>query len=89
MMLAIADLGGRAAGGGFLFIGPMLFMLLAGLVVFMLVRRSRRYGPWMAQPSAGITVLEERYANGEIDREEYLAKRQDLAPQSKKPNKKK
>ena len=89
MMLAIADLGGRAAGGGLRFIGPLLFFLLAGLVIYMVIRRSRRYEPWMAQPSAGITVLEERYANGEIDREEYLAKRQDLAPQSKKPDKKK
>lgn len=89
MMLAIADLGGRAAGGGHLFMGPLLFLLLAGLVIYMLVRSQRRYGPGMAQPSAGITVLEERYANGEIDREEYLAKRQDLAPQSKKPDKKK
>ena len=43
----------------------------------------------MAQPSAGLAVLEERYARGEIDREEYLAKREDLASRSRKQDKKK
>jgi putative membrane protein len=89
MMLTLTHIGGRAAGGGLFFLGPLFFLLLAGLVLFMVFRRTRRQMPWMVQPSSGLTVLEERYANGEIDREEYLAKREDLAPQSKKPDKKK
>ncbi len=88
MMLTVAHLGGRAADG-FFFLGPLFFLLLAGLVIFMVVRRTRRDGPWMVQPSTGLAVLVERYAKGEIDREEYLAKREDLAPRSKKPGKKK
>ncbi len=88
MMLTLAHVGGRAFGGGLFFLGPLFFLLLVGLVMLMVVRRTRRHGPWMAQPSAGLTVLEERYASGDIDREEYLAKREDLAPRSKKPDKK-
>ena len=89
MMLTVAHVGGRVAGGGLFFIGPLLFLLLAGLLIYMLVRRPKRYGSWMAQPTAGLTVLEERYASGEIEREEYLAKREDLASWSKKPDKRK
>ena len=89
MLLTVAHVGGRAFGGGLFLLGPLLFLLLVGLLIFMLVRRTGRYGPWMAQPSAGLTVLEERYASGEIDREEYLAKREDLASWSRKRDKKK
>ena len=89
MMLTLAHIGGRAADGGLFFLGPLFFLLLAGLVTLWVVRRTRRHGPWMAQPSGGLTVLEERYANGEIDREEYLAKRADLDPRSNKSDKKK
>ena len=35
-------------------------------------------GPLGAQQSSALAVLEERYARGEIDREDYLARRQDL-----------
>lgn len=30
-------------------------------------------------PSAGVDVLEQRYARGEINRDEYLQKKQDIA----------
>ena len=89
MMLNLAHIGGRVAGGGLFFIWPLLFLLLAGLVIFMFVGRTRRQGSWMPQASPGLTVLEERYASGDIEREEYLAKREDLASWSKKPDKKK
>jgi putative membrane protein len=90
MMLAVAHIGGRvASGGGFFFIWPLLFLLLVGLVVLIFVGRSRRQGSWMPQARPGLTVLEERYASGDIEREEYLAKREDLASWSKKPDKKK
>ena len=89
MLLSIAHVGGRVFGGGPFLIGPLLFLLLVGLLIFLFVRRTDRHGPWMAQPSAGLVVLEERYASGEIDRDEYLAKREDLAPSSRKRDKKK
>ena len=89
MMLTLAHIGGRVTGGGLFFIGPLLFLLLAGLVLFMFARRAQRQGSWMSQASPGLTVLEERYAGGDIEREEYLAKREDLASWSKKRDGKK
>lgn len=89
MLLTVAHVGGRAAGGAQFLIGPLLFLVLAGFLIFMFVRVSRRHGPWMAPASRGLTVLEERYAGGEIDRDEYLAKREDLAAWSRKRDKKK
>lgn len=85
MMLTLAHAGGRAAG---FFIGPLLFLLFAGLLVYMVVRLSRRHGSWMPSAGAGLAVLEERYAKGEIDRDEYLAKREDLLPPGRRPDKK-
>ena len=77
MLLALAHLGGR---GGFFFLGPTLFLVLFGLLLFWIIRRARRDGGWMASPTPGLGVLEERYARGEIDRDEFLAKRADLDP---------
>ena len=80
MLVALAHLGGR---GGFPFLGPIFMLVLFalfGLLLFWLARRARRDGAWMAPASPGLGVLEERYARGEIDRDEYLAKRTDLDP---------
>ena len=89
MMLHVAHAGGRVAGGGFFFIGLLLFVLLAGLLILMLARRGRHPGLAMPEARPGLAVLEERYARGEIDREEYLSKREDLASwRRKKPDKK-
>ena len=87
-MLTVAHVGGRAFGGGLFFLGPLLFLLLVGLLVFMILRRTRHQGSWLPQARPGLTVLEERYASGDIESEEYLAKREDLAPRSKKSDKK-
>ena len=81
MLIALAHLGGR---GGFFFLDPIFFFLLFGLLLFWLARKARRDGAWMAIPSPGLGVLEERYARGEIDRDEYLAKRADLVPRRDK-----
>jgi uncharacterized membrane protein len=37
----------------------------------------------MSLLSAGLAILEERYARGEIPREEYLQKRQDILGQGR------
>jgi len=89
-MLTLADTGGRAAGAGFR-IGPLLLLLLGGLLILMLTRRARRSGrgPWEHQMNPGLKVLDERYASGEIEREDYLAKREDLTSRPQKRDKKK
>ena len=86
MMLTLAHVGGRAAG---FFFGPLLFLLFVGLLTYLIVRLARRQGPWMPSAGAGLAVLEERYAKGEIDRDEYLAKREDLTPLGRRADKKK
>lgn len=62
-------------------IGMMLFMLVFwGLVVTAIVLGIR----WLLQqgrssrPDAALDILRERYARGEIDREEFLARKRDL-----------
>jgi putative membrane protein len=73
---------------GFWFFSPFhgLFSLLVIILIFSLIFGRRRYywyGPpwWYRHPadrSDARSILEERYAKGEIQREEYLQKRQDL-----------
>jgi putative membrane protein len=72
----MSDMGWFASGFGWL-----LMLLLWGLVILGLVALVR----WLAQSGSGKTqektaldILKERYARGEIDREEYEQKRTDL-----------
>ena len=90
-MLTLAHAGGRAAGSGFFKIAPLLFLLLGGLLIFMFARRRRLSGagPWGHHMNPGLKVLDERYASGEIERDDYLAKKEDLTPQPYKRDKKK
>lgn len=80
-------------GGGFGWVG-LLFMLLFWVVIIVgvvfLVRglwgqnqgrdRDYRGAPERQEPrrSTALEVLEERYARGEINREEFLERRKDL-----------
>ena len=83
-MLTMALARGGEAGAHFL--GPIIFLGIIGLFLFLMARRWRRhgyahagssgYGQWK---SPGMRILEERYANGEIDRDEYFARKADLA----------
>lgn len=67
------------------FFFPILFIFLAPLFFFMLMgaffgrRRGYGYcGPGDWGGSSALDTLEARYANGEIDRAEYLARKADL-----------
>jgi putative membrane protein len=67
-------------GGGFgMFIWPIILIAIVALVVW-LVRSTAPAGTLtiLARRPAGLDVLEERYARGEIDRDEYLQKKKDI-----------
>jgi putative membrane protein len=62
--------------GGWMFIGPAIII---GLIVWAVVAVSRREGP----PAAGekrtpLDIAKERYARGEITRDEFERLRKDL-----------
>ena len=56
-----------------------LFWLALVVLVVVLISRSPRHagGPFW-RSSAALDILEQRYARGEIQREEYLQKKKDL-----------
>jgi putative membrane protein len=66
----------------FHFIIPLLFLALIITVVVLIVRYASGWGgrpQSLERRSPGIDALDERYARGEINRDEYLAKKRDLA----------
>lgn len=66
----------RGSGSGWFFWMPLAGVVLAGLaawLVYVLVRPKRR-----DPDSRAREILEERYARGEIDRDEFLARRGEL-----------
>jgi len=54
----------------------ILIAIIVGVVWFM--RKDGPQGVQFRRRSAGLDVLEERYARGEIDRDEYLEKKRDI-----------
>lgn len=62
--------GERGAGGGPRILIPLLFLLLAGLVIAKVVRR-RKYGMHQAGHGSALRTLQDRFARGEIDQLEY------------------
>jgi len=60
--------------------GPLLTIGLVILLIVLIVPFVRSLGGGGApRASSARDVLDERYARGEIDREEYLRRRQDIA----------
>ena len=79
--------GWNDAGGWMMGIGMIAVVALIAVGVYLLVRatsgqRQQFAGPTGEAQSAfrnsGLDVLDDRYARGEIERDEYLARRQDL-----------
>lgn len=62
--------------------GLWMLLLLAGMVVLAIwaVQQfsSSNRPPGPQRPDRALQILEERYARGEIDRDEFLARRADL-----------
>ena len=73
--------GMMAPGGGWMMLFGGVFWLL---LLILILGAITRLGPWGhhhtqgARRSSGLDILEERYAKGEIQREEYLQKKRDL-----------
>lgn len=62
--------GGRGGERGPGFILPLLLLLLIGFVVAKLIRRRRGHAGW-SHLGSPMQTLQDRFARGEIDREEF------------------
>jgi putative membrane protein len=73
---------GMGWGGGML-LGPLFGILLLALLIAAIFAIVRWLAPGGGAPGpqarTARDVLDERYARGEIDREEYLRRRQDIS----------
>jgi putative membrane protein len=74
---------GGWGGWGWPFMGiiPLLFVAVLIAAVVLLVRYASGTGgnlPPAERRSSGLDALEERYARGEINRDEYLQKKKDI-----------
>lgn len=86
--LAWADAAGDGAygrghmwgGGGYWIFGPIMMVLFVAAIVavMVLVVRGLAGGGQGAKPKAAQDILEERFARGEIDKEEFEQRRQTL-----------
>jgi putative membrane protein len=65
-------------GLGFLFWLAILAAVIAAAVWFLRSQQGGRAGR-LEKRSDSLEILEERYARGEIDRDEYLQKKRDLS----------
>lgn len=70
MLLAAFDHGVRGAERGPHFIFPFLLLLLFGFLAAKVIRR-RRGGMAFAHPGSPMQTLQDRFARGEIDRDEF------------------
>jgi putative membrane protein len=73
-------MGGGMGWGGGMILGPLLTIGLVILLIVLIAPYVRSFGGGGAGPRTPTArdVLDERYAKGEIDREEYLRRRQDI-----------
>jgi putative membrane protein len=61
-------------------VGLVGLAALIGVVVWLAVSTARRPGQMPPTSGRARALLDERYAKGEIDREEYLQRKADLEP---------
>ena len=70
MMLFALEHAGRGGERGPHFLLPLLFFFLVGLIVLRVIRHRRGGHNWQPHGSP-MQTLEDRFARGEIDREEF------------------
>lgn len=64
----------------------MIGLIILAIFAFYMFNSSNSSGTWcnmnyQSQPKAALDILNERYARGEIDREDYLERKQELSGQ--------
>jgi putative membrane protein len=73
---------GMMGGYGFMWFTPILWIVILGLIIWAIVAAVGRPGESRSQGSAktdsALEILKQRYARGEIGKEEYEQKRKDL-----------
>lgn len=62
---------------GMMYLGMILFLLLAGILVILFLRRYPPHGG-MPPSETPLDILKRRYAGGEITREQYEQMRRDI-----------
>ncbi len=67
-----------AWGWGMGIFGALFMLLVVGLIVWLIVYLARDSQGRGTAAKDALDLLDERYARGEIDREEYLERRADL-----------
>jgi putative membrane protein len=72
---------GMMGGVGFMFLMPVLWIAVVGLIVWGVVAAVRRPGGadrTNGSPDAPLEILKRRYARGEVTKEEFDARKKDL-----------
>ncbi len=62
-------------GGGF---GGLFWMIILGLIIWLITDRKASSTPPQPSEKSALDILDESYASGQIDRDTYLQKKQDL-----------
>ncbi len=66
-------------GGGGMWFGPLLMFVWLGVFVAIIVVLVRWLGGADRSARRASDILDDRYARGEIDREEYMKRKHDIA----------
>ncbi len=67
---------GYGYGGGFMW---LIVLVLVGVVIYFLLQASKSKGSTVSTTETPLDILKKRYAKGEIDKEEFDRKKEDLA----------
>jgi len=77
------DMMGFMSGNGWehMFFGGIIMLIFWGLIIALIVAAVRHFAKARAQPAPpdAQAILRERYARGEIDRQEFEARKRDLS----------
>ena len=67
------------ASGWSMFFGPLWTTLLLALAIALIVTVVRRYRAGSGEPTPALRILEERFARGEINKQEFEERRATLS----------